>query len=77
MLNLSHFHLEMQENFQENAQTFLEGKQIAREGLNEPRVFSSGVQIDKQKVWGPFVRQTKKVLNCRLGLMIRERKFYY
>ena len=73
MLNLSHFHLEMQENFQENAQTFLEGKQIAREGLNEPRVFSSGVQIDKQKVWGPF----EKVLNCRLGLMIRERKFYY
>ena len=40
LLNLSHFHLEMQENFQQRGnakQTFLEGKQIAREGLNETR----------------------------------------
>ena len=44
LLNLSHFHLEMQENFQQRGnakQTFLEGKQIAREGLslNETRGF--------------------------------------
>ena len=80
LLNLSHFHLEMQENFQQRGnakQTFLEGKQIAREGLSQwnSRVFFLPVQIDKQR-FGSGCRGSekgRKVLNCRLGLMIRGR----